>query len=151
MITQEEAIDICRRVKDAGGNVEAAGRQYQIDTGWGITTFRKRLLEADARYNITPDNYDTVTPVEEELSESERRRLQNQIRLLKNNLDGLSDLRQALFNLTTPTPSQIVFNPIPVKESHEESTPVILASDWQIGEVVSADEMDGINEFNMDV
>lgn len=86
----------------------------------------------------------------DEMTAGERKRLQARIRSLQDERDSLSDLRRHLFPLVSSWKDEAAFRPIAESE-HGESTPILLCSDWQIGEVVDLAEMDGINEFNMDI
>lgn len=85
---------------------------------------------------------------EDQIPPAEKRR----IKQLQAELDAMSNIRGALFRLTAESPNDFVFAREP-RSSGEvaESTPVVLASDWQIGEVVNADDMAGINAFDMHI
>lgn len=94
----------------------------------------------------------------EPLAERERRRYQDKITALQNEvkkahqeLNAAEDLRAAVFGLST-RPINVprwTFKQLPSKKS--PGTPILLASDFQWGEVITAKELDGLNEFNKDV
>lgn len=95
---------------------------------------------------------------DEPLEARERRRYQDKIKSLSDELkrahqqlNGDDDLRSAVFNLASRPvkPPAWTLKPLPTKAS--PGTPILLASDFQWGEVINAKELDGLNEFNREV
>lgn len=94
----------------------------------------------------------------EVISAREKQRFQDQIEQLKNNtrallreLNQAEDLRSSVFKLTEQdtTPPDWVINI--VKAAGTPGIPILFASDFQFGEVISKEELDGINEYNSDI
>ena len=80
------------------------------------------------------------------------RELQVKFRREQKRADDAEDLRSAVFGLTAAD-----FTTSPIWPKHVAGNgsslhvPVLFTSDFQFGEVVKLDEMDGMNEFNADV
>lgn len=97
-----------------------------------------------------------ITP--ETLQLRERQRQQDRLRELRleltkahRELNRREDLRQSIFNLTAEpvrVPGWALDKSRPSKDSE---LPMLHASDWQIGEVVSAARIGGFNEFNWSI
>lgn len=95
-----------------------------------------------------------VTPVEE-VNRSERMRYEDKLQRMRNELNEAhrelyrgDDLRESLFRLASER-----INPpdwtLELSDGHESSgDPILFTSDFQWGEVISARELDGYNEFN---
>lgn len=101
------------------------------------------------------DNADTDTP----LHERERQRYADQIERLREELrkayrdaNASDDLRAAIFGLAkAPVRAPTIRVPTRPAKGGIPAVPILFASDFQWGEVISSAQMDGVNEFNLAV
>lgn len=75
--------------------------------------------------------------------------LQNQLRQAQREINAAEDLRSAVFGLANQAiePPAWTFSP-PKRGDTGPGIPLLFASDFQWGEVIKANELDGINAFN---
>src|SRR5690606_24956509 len=74
--------------------------------------------------------------------------LETQVRDLLRELNAAEDIRKAVFDLTSGPFVPPKWAARPTKAHSGPGIPILFTSDFQWGEVVSANEMDGINEYN---
>jgi hypothetical protein len=75
--------------------------------------------------------------------------LQRRLKLAERELNAAEDFRQSVFNLSTqPIDAPQWSVALPPKSDSVPGIPVLFASDFQWGEVIKANELDGINAFN---
>lgn len=134
-------------------------------------TIDGRLAKASAVYGLTPDWTLWVPPAErtvepgagkepeEPLSERDRRRLNDRINFLTKELrdahqqiNESEDLRKSLFGLVSEPLSPAKFT-VKTKKAgrHLAEIPILFTSDFQWGENVNLQEMEGMNSFNIDI
>lgn len=134
-------------------------------------TIDSRLRAAKALYGVLPDWSLWVPPPErkveptdsregaEPLAERDRRRLNDRIAFLEKEVkeahrqinDG-EDLRKALFGLVNEPLSPAKFTVRTKKVGkHLAEVPVLFTSDFQWGENVNLQEMEGMNSFNIEI
>lgn len=87
-----------------------------------------------------------------ESSEARNRMLVSQIATLRRQVDEDSSLREKVFGLAEQdtTAPKWTHKPSPAAKSGP-GIPILMCSDFQLGEVVSANELDGINAFNLEI
>lgn len=118
-------------------------------------------LKADGRVVDQDDREVEIPGAEAEIRPTERQRLKDRIAALEAEKKALAreesraeDLREAVFGLVDePVEARpfVIRHASSASKAGTEYLPVLFTSDFQIGEVVLAKEMDGFNEFNMTV
>jgi len=78
----------------------------------------------------------------------ERKVVRRQLRVAQHELARAGRLREYLFGLTRPAVSQPKWAISPRDSKRSPHVPVLVASDFQWGEVIRAGNMGGLNEFN---
>lgn len=143
-----------------GSAAQKAGRDFGMTRGGGMSHWirTEEALAARGEKAFVPDASlykppDTLKPIEEV---AEDNKLKNRVRdleamnrrLLEDNqrLDRLFGHMEILKGMGGETP----LSPWPVKDMHAglPGTPVLNISDVQYGEVIEADQVRGINEYN---
>ena len=142
-VPQEILVETLRAYKKVGNNKEAAARLLNIPT----STFVSRLSNAQRSNIELPDDPDVVVAADS--LEDQVRMLQAQLRTMKN--ETLSDdyIKRKIIRLSEADiqpPTWLVDKP---KKAHVTGVPTILASDWHWGEVVDANQINGVNEYNI--
>ena len=117
----------------------------------------KHRLTAAKRYGLKPSLGVPQSP--EKRMESQLVVAQDRIRQLEADMKmairatmTAENVRQHIFGLanTTPKPPSWIVS-APKKPSHGPGVPITLWSDWHHGEVVDNAQVNGVNEFNMEV
>lgn len=62
-----------------------------------------------------------------------------------------ASFRSALLGLTDTMPEPMRFDARPTKGSHDPETIILMATDWQWGESVRLERMDGLNSYNRNI
>jgi len=142
-VPQEILVETLRAYKKVGNNKEAAARLLNIPT----STFTARLSNAQRSNIELSDDPDVVVAADS--LEDQVRMLQAQLRTMKN--ETLSDdyIKRKIIRLSEADiqpPTWLVDKP---KKAHVTGVPTILASDWHWGEVVDANQINGVNEYNI--
>lgn len=155
------------------GCVTAAAREWrspQHPAGAPRQTFTNWIEQAK-RVGITvpapqpfprPPLVLSETPVlhvpEEGVGERERRRWQDeryelraQLTSAQREINDLEDIRHGLLGLVSNPPPPLRWDVAPAVHTKTVLLPALFTSDFQCGEVIRPDEIDGINEYNMDV
>jgi hypothetical protein len=106
------------------------------------------------------DNVD-VDKLVEEVSDpniQQLNRLKDDVRLLKaraeyseKQMHEATRIREQIFNLTEVPPDATPNWTISSRSSDKEHTPVLVTSDFQWGEVISKENLDNLNEYNITV
>jgi len=116
------------------------------------------IIRVDSEGKPIPDA--PAVPPEEDLpmAERERRKYQDQMKGMRNRMVGLErelneveDVRRAVFGLAEQEVEPRGFEIARDPGDSYTGTPILYFSDAQWGEVVRAGEMDGTNEYNMEV
>ena len=83
-------------------------------------------------------------------AEQENARLKKLVASLQEDADTAERIRKEIYNIssTSPKPPAWLLN---IKKGKSSGTPCVLWSDWHWGEVVSKDEIGGVNEFNSEI
>lgn len=141
--TDAEIVDALRALRDADGNKSAAARQSGID----YEQLRRRLRLADRR-GLTADS-----PV---MTEMERlrialRKAQEDLRAAQREQDTAESIRKAIWGLSARTPDPPKWLAAPHTKANARGVPMTVWSDWHYGEVVSPNEVGGVNEFNAEI
>ena len=131
--------------KEAVWAVEKYGNNANAAKGLGIpeSTLRLRLDIASRLYELTPDvTKQTAKTIE---------RLTKELREARKELEKDDSLREELYRL-----SRMPIDPPQWSvKTHPATTgpgiPILFTSDFQWGEKVTAEELDGINEFNEEI
>lgn len=137
--------------------------------GKAYVTFQHYMRKARAELNLTPDDslVRTKDPASEDhlaaketdtsairLAATERKlRVANTAnKSLREQLASVHELRELAFELaeTSPTPPDWVLKP-GVGKSKGKEVPVLFTSDFQLGEVVNPDELEGVNEYDVNI
>jgi len=89
---------------------------------------------------------------------SEKQRLTDRIRNLENELRGYrrqehadDDLRQAVYGLAAAEVTPPTWTIREKKSDHGPGVPLLFASDFQWGETIDQDELQGVNAFNVEI
>lgn len=135
--------DVARRMKTTVGAVKRFCYDYAHRYGWDP---------------MRPETWDRNEP-DQPLDEKERARYSGIIEKLKSELkrayrdaNAGDDLRAAVFGLgKAPITPPAIRVPTKAPKSGIASIPILFASDFQWGEVISAAQMDGVNEFNLPI
>lgn len=107
-------------------------------------------FRADAIRAAGLEDVDADQKRREQLRHADRiKGLQNQLKQAQREINAAEDLRQSVFQLAAQSiePPAWVLSP-PKKGDSLPGIPVLFASDFQWGEVIKANELDGINAFN---
>ena len=123
--------------------------------GIPVPTFKNRLLAAN-RKGYTPSAGLTEAP--QIKADRERVRLEDEVRRLKAEIQDVrrhnittGEVRETILGLaaTPPSPPKWLVRKPRKKQSH--GVPTLFCSDWHWGEVVAHEQVDGYNEFNLEI
>jgi len=142
-VPQEILVETLRAYKKVGNNIDVAARALNVPR----STFKARL-EGARRANIQLDDEPDLALAAGSL-EDEVRALRAHLRTMK--AETLSDefIKRKIIRLSESNiepPSWLIDKP---KKGHVTGVPTILASDWHWGEVVDANQINGVNEYNI--
>lgn len=127
-------------VKAAGGNKTKAAQTL------GLT--RSAVRRAMAKTTSAP----TQNPLEARRQAQTESELRNRVQQLEKQLIAEQDFRKQIESLHVARVEPAVWQPSkPAIASRLTLTPVLFTSDFQVGEVVHPDEIEGINEYNQDI
>jgi hypothetical protein len=125
----------------------------------GILADRYRLENQPPTHTPSPHYPPLPKEPEEPLAVRQERRLKDEISRLRSDLNkanrdlnAAEDLREAVFGLGKPLES-VTYHPrvAAEREGHGIEIPILMTSDFQWGEVINLDEMDGLNSYNKDI
>lgn len=156
-----QAVSVLQQCLDdgllVGGNPSAnteAARRIGIDRG----TLRHRLATAKRLYGMDVNIPEVVLP---ELNPAERRqarRVQDDLAEVKTKLRdaerellAAEDLRSLAFGLASMPVNPPAWTTKKTKGKRQQETPVLFTSDFQWGEKINSDEVDGINEYSIEI
>lgn len=132
-----EALGLDRRTLP--GSLPAIKKLYGIEPDWSL-------------YEAPKTGPATVAEKQAERRKDDRiAELEKETRDLLRELNAAEDLKKAIFGLVSGPFSPPKWTLKPKKAGAGPGIPILFTSDFQWGEVVSANEMDGINEFNREI
>jgi len=142
----------CRQAHTKYGSIRAAARAMDIP----FTTFYERLqreiaLEQEGLEALTEWTGARAQPAAAVEAETPPARIALEMRTLRETLAAKDQELQSLYRLTRSA--------IPITEWHQQAPstastsliPVLFTSDMHCGEVIDADEVDGLNEYNLEI
>lgn len=106
----------------------------------------KRAYNAQTREETPEDQERRLRRLELENAE-----LRARTKKLVERLDAAEEFRQSVFGLTAVDLSPVQWPKSKPAKGKTPHTAILFGSDFQFGEVVKSDEMDGMNEFNADI
>ncbi len=137
----------------AGGNKTEAARILKV----GRNTLRGRIISA-LRRGIEADATPSLETDETTLAERDRigmkdriRDLETQIKTIHRNELTAENVRTIIFGLSAKAPEPPSWMIAPPRKARVTGIPCALWSDWHWGEVVVADQVNGVNEFNLPI
>lgn len=104
-------------------------------------------------------NYRTTRPEEnQDLSKTERQRfldaitgLKKELKTANQSINKNEDIERLAMGFKKHPLIVPKWTLTPIKETHYQEVPVLFTSDFQFGEVIDLDEMDGLNEYSVDI
>jgi hypothetical protein len=87
------------------------------------------------------------------LAEAELARTKSHLKTALARADAAEEVRESIFRLRSISDEPVHWPPPQVFTGGHKTvlTPIIFGSDFQVGEVVRLEQMDGMNEYNMDI
>jgi len=131
--------------------LEEAARRLGIPRG----TLRNRIDAAERLYGITI-NGAAVKPPPEDPRQSRRLHdelasVRAQLKTAERELIAAEDLRSVVFKLASSPVDPPRWTTKVDKGKRQQELPVLFTSDFQWGEVIQYDEVDGLNAYNIDI
>lgn len=150
-VATEQLISALAAVRECGGNKEAAAEKLGIPA----STLRRHIKIAE-RDGVTEQSVaptpDAKIPVEDQLRDKVRE-LESQLKLQRENTIDDEYVKRKIIQLAADTES--VSHPdwmVNVQRGVGlPGVPTTLWSDWHWGEVVHPSQINGVNEFNLDI
>lgn len=133
---------VMNAVKAADGNKTRAAQTL------GLTRSAVRRAIAKAQHVEAPRQ----NPLEMRRQNQTEADLRNRVQQLEKQLIAEQDFRNQIETLHVARVEPAVWQPAkPLIGSRLSLTPVLFTSDFQVGEVVEPDEIEGMNEYNQDI
>jgi hypothetical protein len=133
----------------AGVNPTHAAREMGCDPRSARRLARKMLAASSP-----PGSHDSPS----ERAPGSERRLRDDLARTRRELDAAlrqlnsaEDLRRSVFRLVDPRPEPIAFEAQAASPHSAPETVILFASDWQWGEVIDLERMDGVNSYNVSI
>lgn len=135
-----------------------AGQRGGVPSGWALSTEKPRIrvkASAAAPEPPVPAAVEEETPKGDSMDTRRWQDLVSHLRRRVKDLEGSliaeSDWRAKMDRLSMATVEPPLWLPKPHINRGVSLTPILFTSDFQVGEVIRADELDGINEYNQDI
>lgn len=134
----QELVDF---MADDGITTEDASAKF----GKHVRTILANKKEAERRNIVSRKNNPTALKLQ-------IKNLKRQLRNAQAEEDTAQQIRERLYNLASVTPEPPAWiDPQKVKKKGNRGCPMVMWSDWHYGEVVRAEEVGGVNEFNSEI
>jgi transposase-like protein len=143
-VSDEQKREALEALHAAGGNRSEAARQL----GLNLNTYRNRLRAAEM---APPGDSTPLNTRQEQRHRDNTERLKADLKEAHRHLNEMEDLRRVAFHLAAQPLDPPRWTVQKHKGKRQQETPVLFTSDFQWGEVVKADEMDGLNEYSIDI
>lgn len=154
-VTDAEIVRTMQAIKAADGSTTKAAKALglastTVSSRVKIAAHRGLTADTDLEALETADQGEAIAPSQRQRFEDELTRLRRELRQAHRELNDRETLQRRVFELA----EQGVKSPrwaTGKSKSGTPGVPILFTSDFQWGEVVRADELDGWNEFNFEV
>lgn len=158
-VAAQQAVDALNACITAGYSlhgIPSATSEAARTLGISRSTLAGRIVSAQRLYGLTPIDAPQSTPEPAQPRQIRREQdsmsaLKSRLREAERELLEADDIRAIAFGLARTPVDPPSWTTKPSKGKKQQETPVLFTSDFQWGETIRADEMDGINEYNVEI
>jgi len=147
-LTKKQLVSALEMVQACDGNVAKAARENQVP----VTTLKRHYMAALVSKVVAVSVGVDEAEDDDGSLEHKIKVLEAQLKAFKNNEISHKLIRSKVMKLSdvsATAPKWLLLSEN--RQSHHESVPTIMASDWHYGEVIDPTQIGGVNEYNLDI